>query len=110
MVNVLIANDNLYYAKNLANYIFSRDAEMKLVNISTNGLEVLDTILSKELTVDIVILDLKMPSLSGVEVLEKLEKENIEYKLLIIVLSGETDLISRIRDNSLVSYYINKSE
>lgn len=57
MLNILIADDNIYYAKTLINYIMADNEEMRLVNTSTNGQEVLESIRSEH--IDLVILDLK---------------------------------------------------
>lgn len=45
--------------------------EMRLVNISTNGQEVLESIRSEH--IDLVILDLKMPIMSGHEVIANIK-------------------------------------
>ena len=48
-----------------------------------------------------------MPGLNGLQVLERLEKENIETK--VVIYSGEDRYISRLRDTDCVVGIINKA-
>lgn len=108
MINLLIADSNIYYAKSLVNYIVNKNSEIRLLNISTDGKEALYNIISKP--VDVVLLDLKMPSLSGIDILNILNKNQANKKINIIVISEEIELISKIKCNTLVEYFINKSQ
>ena len=49
MVNILVADDNIYYAKILVNYIMSKNDELRVVNISTNGEEVIEILKSRKI-------------------------------------------------------------
>ena len=106
MLNILIADDNIYYAKTLINYIMADNEEMRLVNISTNGQEVLESIRSEH--IDLVILDLKMPIMSGHEVIANIKKLNLSYKPIIIVVSGEESYMQKNIDNCMIACSINK--
>lgn len=104
MVNILVADDNLYYAKTLVNYIMSKNDKIRVVNISTNGQEVMENLKSGK--IDILILDLKMPVLSGIQILDKIQVLNLDIS--IIVVSGEEKLIKHIINNKMVEGFINK--
>jgi two-component system chemotaxis response regulator CheY len=53
-----------------------------------NGLEALD-ILSRESSFDLILLDINMPVMNGIQFMEKLKKENIYRQIPIIVISTE---------------------
>ncbi len=53
-----------------------------------NGLEALD-ILSREKNFDIILLDINMPVMNGIQFMEKLKKENIYRQIPVIVVSTE---------------------
>lgn len=106
MLNLLIAEDNIYYAKTLINYIINMNKDIKLINLSTDGKEAIENIYCN--SIDLIILDLKMPIMSGLDVLQKIKELDLDPIPSIIVISGESDLIKEIRDNEIVSTFINK--
>lgn len=106
MINILIADDNIYYAKTLVNYIMSQNDGVRVVNISTNGEEVIENL--KTGKIDILILDLKIPVLSEMQILDKIQILNLNIS--IIVISGDNILMRHIINNKMVEGYINKLE
>jgi two-component system chemotaxis response regulator CheY len=53
-----------------------------------NGLEALD-VLSRESNFDLILLDINMPVMNGIQFMEKVKKENIHRQIPIIVISTE---------------------
>ena len=53
-----------------------------------NGLEALDT-LSRETNFDLILLDINMPVMNGIQFMEKIKKENLYRHIPIIVISTE---------------------
>jgi two-component system chemotaxis response regulator CheY len=53
-----------------------------------NGLEALD-VLSRESNFDLILLDINMPVMNGLQFMEKVKKENIHRHIPIIVISTE---------------------
>lgn len=107
MLNVLVADDNAYYVKNLVNYVLGKNSNIKIINIASNGLEVLDT-LKQNPNIDLILLDLKMPKLNGIETLDNIYNMNLSKYPDIIVISGENRLISKVINHPLVTDFINK--
>lgn len=84
-IKVLIADDNREFCGILKDY-FTNEPEFELVDVCTNGMEVLDVLAKKE--VEVLILDLIMPYMDGIGVLEKLLDMNIEPRPKIIILTA----------------------
>lgn len=111
MVNVLIADDNWNYARNLMAFINEKSNKVRVTNITINGEETLKVLNGNNL-IDIVLLDLKMPIYSGIEVIEKLDREQREkYYNSFIIISGEFELMedSEIRYNQVVNRILPKT-
>ncbi|MFQ9263871.1 MAG: response regulator transcription factor [Clostridia bacterium] len=109
MLNVLIADDNIYYVKNLVNFVISKNSNIKIVNIASTGLEVLEAI-KENPNIDLILLDLKMPELNGIKTLDKLYNMNLTHYPNILVISGENNLIKKIVNHPLVTDFVNKSD
>lgn len=71
-INVLIVDDNARTASMLEE-IVQGDEEMTVIGKAENGLDALEMIRDKE--PDVVLLDLIMPKLDGLGVLEKIKKD-----------------------------------
>lgn len=104
MINLLIADDNYEFAKSIFNKMINIKY-INVVNISSNGKEALEFILENR--IDIVILDLQMPILNGIEILKKLNEFKNNYEIpKIIVTTGDRLLLLESLKNSLPIEYI----
>lgn len=84
-INVLIADDNREFGDILCEYL-SNQNDIEVVGLARDGFEAVDLILQN--TPDIAILDIIMPHLDGLGVLEKIATSNMDKKPLFIVLSA----------------------
>lgn len=107
MFNMLIVDDNIFYAKKLVNIIGDNIENIRIFNVATSGFEAIN-MLQKD-NIDIVLLDLRMPRISGLEILNSLSKHQISrYENSIILISGDFELIVKARNNKTVYGYIIK--
>lgn len=101
MLNVLIANKNLHNLQTLQNCISQYMPDIRVGYIATNGKEVLDAINLHHY--DIVLLDTNLPSLDGVNLLQKLSKiKQIEYKNSFVISSHSEAMVKILNKNDLV--------
>ena len=84
-ITVLISDDNKEFATTLANYL-ENDGSIQVVGKAKDGEEAIDMI--KSLKPDIVLLDVIMPHLDGLGVLEQLNALDIEKFPICIMLSA----------------------
>lgn len=107
MVNVLIIEDNIFYAKKLMDYI-NRSHEIKVSNIVLNGKEAIN-FLNHRNDIDVFLLDLKIPKYNGIEILDMINEEKREkYKKSCIVISGEIEYINKLRKNEVIYAVLQK--
>ena len=105
-IRVLIADDNVEFAMTLNGYL-EKEEEMEVVAMAKDGNEAYNMILEKE--PDVVLLDVIMPHLDGLGVLEKLNLTSISKMPLCIMLSAVgQDKITQKAINLGAEYYIVK--
>ncbi len=105
-IEVLIADDNREFGDILCEYL-SNQEDIEVVGLARDGFEAVDLILQN--TPDIAILDIIMPHLDGLGVLEKIASSNLEKKPLFIVLSAVgQDKITQRALSLGAEYYIVK--
>jgi len=84
-IRVLIADDNREFCRILREY-FSGNPDFELIEVCANGLEVLDVLGKKD--VDVLILDLIMPYMDGIGVLEKMSDMKLDKRPKVIILTA----------------------
>lgn len=105
-ITVLIADDNGDFSATLANYI-NAEEDFELIGVARDGIEAYDLI--KITQPDIVLLDVIMPRLDGLGVLEKINESGMEKMPLCIMLSAVgQDKITQKAINLGAQYYIVK--
>lgn len=84
-VKILIADDNRDFCEIMKDYLQSQD-DFQLCGVAYNGLEALELVEQTE--PDVLILDIIMPHLDGIGVLEKLDYLSIHGRPKVIILSA----------------------
>ena len=84
-LTILIADDNQEFSSTLASYLESQE-DMEVIAISKDGNEAIDVITNTN--PDVVILDVIMPHLDGIGVLERINSLQLEKRPICIMLSA----------------------
>ena len=84
-IKVLIADDNREFGDILNEYL-NNQSDIEVVGVARDGSEALEMINAQ--SPDIVILDIIMPHLDGLGVLERINSSQMEKKPLFIILSA----------------------
>ncbi|AEG15482.1 sporulation transcription factor Spo0A [Desulfofundulus sp. TPOSR] len=103
-VKVLIADDNREFCELLKEFI-NQQEDFELTGIAYNGLEALEQI--KQQKPDVVVLDIIMPHLDGIGVLEKLGSVSPRPKVIMLTAFGQESVTQRAVELG-ADYYILK--
>ena len=105
-VDILLVDDNREFCNLLKDYIENVE-EFRIVDLAHNGNEGLEKV--KELEPDVLILDLIMPHLDGIGVMEEMKKLSFSKNIRTIVLTafGQEDITKRVVELG-ADYYIMK--
>lgn len=107
-IEILLADDNREFTNLLAEYI-SNQEDMEVTGIAYNGEEVLQIIQEAKSVPDVLILDIIMPHLDGLGVLERLREMNLspQPKVIMLTAFGQENITQRAVQLG-ASYYILK--
>ncbi len=102
-INILIVDNDALFIKVLADFL-SKDNRFNVLT-ALNGKAALEIV--KKHKVEMVITDLKMPEMNGIELLSTLHKDIPEIKA--IILTGHSDIDSYLETMELGAFeYLNK--
>lgn len=104
---VMIADDHNLIREGLKQ-LLEFDGSMEIIAEASNGVECLDRL--ENVLPDILLLDINMPEKNGLEVLEKIKKENIAIKVLILTVHNELEYLLRAVDMGVDGYIMKDSE
>lgn len=97
LMRVIIIDDHALFRAGLKGLLEQRNIEV--IGEAANGKEGIEYV--KKLTPDIILLDLRMPDMSGLEVLKTLRDDQITIPVVVLTTSNEeTDLIKALRSGA----------
>ena len=88
---VLVADDHAIVREGVVNLLKEHDFDV--VGAVGNGQELIDAAL--RLRPDLIVTDLSMPGLSGIDVLTRLKAERVESKVIVLTMHQDADLATR---------------
>ncbi len=103
-IKVLVVDDSDIHLSLLDKY-FNKHNIIEIVKIIKNGKEAIDYL--KENIVDLIILDIILPYIDGLGVLEYIKNNNINIPVIITTAFKETNVIRRVSEYG-VKYYLLK--
>lgn len=103
--SILLVDDNRSFTEVFIDYFQSYcDLDMEIAGVANNGLRALEMI--TDLKPDIILLDISMPQLSGLRVLENIAAMDSEKKPQVVMLTGMrmSDMIQTSMELGAVGY------
>ena len=98
-MKVLVVDDNVTYLNQMKKYLSLHSLQVQTAESGKKALELLG-----EKKYDVVILDLKMPDISGIDVLEWAQKQDISSQFIVITGYGSVDTAVKSMKLGAVDY------
>jgi len=107
MINILIADDHAMVREGLKQ-VLELDNNIKIVGEAGDGFECLN--MMDKLNPDIVLLDINMPRLDGIQVLEFVKQKEISNKIIVLTIHKEIDYLIKVLDIGCDGYVLKDSD
>jgi len=106
MTTILLADDHTVLSDGLRILIGSQ-ADMQVVAVATDGRQAVQMTL--ELVPDLVLMDVSMPDLNGIEAVRQIHAENPHIHLLILSMHADLEYVHRALEAGAQGYILKES-
>ena len=106
-ISIVIADDHAMVREGLK-CLLELDDLYEVVGVASDGYECLDVI--NKTNPDIIILDINMPKLDGLQTLKIMRQEKIQSKVIIVTINDDVDYLIQALDYECNGYVLKNSE
>jgi len=102
-IKVILADDHMVVRKGIKN-LLEEESVIEVIGEVSNGQEALDAV--EELKPDMVIMDIRMPTMNGLEATQKLSERSSATKVLVLSMHDDEDYILQSIEAGAAGYLL----
>lgn len=106
-IKIVITDDHIMIREGLKK-LLELDGDFEVVGEASDGYECLNVL--KESEPDVVLLDINMPNMNGIQTLERIRKEKIDVRVLMLTIHNELEYLERAKSLGADGYVLKDSE
>lgn len=106
-ITVMITDDHSMIREGLKN-LLELDGDIKVIAEAENGVECLKQL--NQYSPDILLLDINMPKMNGLEVLQNIKERHLKVKVLVLTVHNEVEYLMKAIDIGVEGYILKDSE
>lgn len=106
-INIAIIDDHSMIREGLKQ-LLELDGDIRVIAEANDGIECME-MLHKQVP-DILLLDINMPQMNGIQVLEAIRKEKIKVKVLILTIHNEVEYLMKAVEIGIDGYVLKDSD
>lgn len=106
-VKVMITDDHKMIREGLKQ-LLELEGDLKVIEEAENGLDCLEKLKANK--PDILLLDINMPKMNGIQTLEVIKEKKIDIKVLILTVHGEVEYLLKAVDIGVDGYILKDAD
>jgi len=106
MINVMLADDHSLIREGIKQ-LLEFDESIKVVAQAADGFECISVL--EDVKPDVLLLDINMPNMNGLEVLSELKRKRAKMKILILTVHNEVEYLIKAMDFGVDGYILKDS-
>lgn len=106
-IRVMLADDHILMREGIKQ-LLEFDGSIEVIEEASDGEECLYKLKSSQ--PQVLLLDINMPKMNGIEVLEEIKKQDMDVKVLILTVHNEIEYLLRAVDIGVDGYILKESE
>lgn len=106
-INVMITDDHSMIREGLKQ-LLELEGEFKVIAEAADGIECINKL--ETVRPDVLLLDINMPNMNGLEVLQKMKEMKIKMRVLILTIHSEVEYLLKAVDIGVSGYILKDSE
>ena len=104
---IVIADDHSMIREGLKQ-LLEMDGGVEVIAEAGNGMECLEVL--EKVIPQVLLLDINMPVMNGLEVLKKIKKENMDIKVIILTVHNEIEYLLKAVEFGIDGYILKESD
>lgn len=104
MTKIVLVDDHQLFVESLKTIIEDRTNDMKVVGVSYDGSEALSVVKKHE--PDIVLMDVRMPGVDGVEAVKQIHESNPNVKIVMLTTYDDDEYVKQAIKNGAIGYLL----
>jgi DNA-binding NarL/FixJ family response regulator len=104
-IKIILVDDEVLFRKGIS-FLLEREKNFEVVFEASDGNELISFLRNTETHPDIIVMDIKMPSLNGVEATKMIHKEFPEIKIIALTSYDSKSFVANMIDVGAVSYLV----
>ena len=106
-IKYIIADDHIVFRQGIR-YTLNADTALECVGEVENGVQLLE--LLEKVSPDVILLDMKMPEMDGMEATKRIREKNADVKIIVLTMYDDENFVLHMLDMGVNGYLVKNAD